>query len=89
MAAERHFPVIVTGTHYISGLFALYKLIICRVLRFSCLLFYLDHHVCVFFVYLFQMKERAIMTLGYLPVGDEDFPHQKKLLQGLMDSVEV
>lgn len=29
------------------------------------------------------------MTLGYLPVGDEDFPHQKKLLQGLMDSVEV
>lgn len=35
------------------------------------------------------MKERAIMTLGYLPVGDEDFPHQKKLLQGLMDSVEV
>lgn len=48
MATERHFPVIVTGTHYISGLFALYKLMICRVLRFSCLLFYLDHHVCVF-----------------------------------------
>uniref|UniRef100_I3JQE4 Ecm29 proteasome adaptor and scaffold n=3 Tax=Oreochromis niloticus TaxID=8128 RepID=I3JQE4_ORENI len=36
-----------------------------------------------------KMKERAIMTLGYLPVGDEDFPHQKKLLQGLMDSVEA
>lgn len=35
------------------------------------------------------MKERSIQTLGYLPVGDEDFPHQKKLLQGLMDSVEV
>lgn len=35
------------------------------------------------------MKERAIQTLGYLPVGDEDFPHQKLLLQGLMDSVEV
>ena len=35
------------------------------------------------------MKERAIQTLGYLPVGDRDFPHQKKLLQGLMDSVEV
>uniref|UniRef100_A0A8P4G7D9 Proteasome-associated protein ECM29 homolog n=1 Tax=Dicentrarchus labrax TaxID=13489 RepID=A0A8P4G7D9_DICLA len=28
-------------------------------------------------------------TLGYLPVGDGDFPHQKKLLQGLMDSVEA
>lgn len=37
----------------------------------------------------FQMKERSIQTLGYLPVGDGDFPHQKKLLQGLMDSVEV
>ncbi|KAJ7417539.1 proteasome-associated protein ECM29 isoform X2 [Willisornis vidua] len=36
-----------------------------------------------------KMKERAIQTLGYLPVGDEDFPHQKLLLQGLMDSVEV
>lgn len=36
-----------------------------------------------------QMKERSIQTLGYLPVGDGDFPHQKKLLQGLMDSVEV
>lgn len=35
------------------------------------------------------MKERAIQTLGYFPVGDEDFPHQKLLLQGLMDSVEV
>ncbi|NXQ55389.1 ECM29 protein, partial [Anthoscopus minutus] len=36
-----------------------------------------------------KMKERAIQTLGYFPVGDEDFPHQKLLLQGLMDSVEV
>ncbi|XP_072239435.1 proteasome adapter and scaffold protein ECM29 [Leuresthes tenuis] len=36
-----------------------------------------------------KMKERSIMTLGYLPVGDADFPHQKKLLQGLMDSVEA
>ncbi|XP_047434577.1 proteasome adapter and scaffold protein ECM29 [Mugil cephalus] len=36
-----------------------------------------------------KMKERSIMTLGYLPVGDGDFPHQKKLLQGLMDSVEA
>uniref|UniRef100_A0A7N9AVB1 Ecm29 proteasome adaptor and scaffold n=1 Tax=Mastacembelus armatus TaxID=205130 RepID=A0A7N9AVB1_9TELE len=36
-----------------------------------------------------KMKERAIQTLGYLPVGDGDFPHQKKLLQGLMDSVEA
>lgn len=35
------------------------------------------------------MKERSIQTLGYLPVGDGDFPHQKRLLQGLMDSVEV
>ncbi|CAB1327121.1 unnamed protein product, partial [Coregonus sp. 'balchen'] len=35
-----------------------------------------------------KMKERAIQTLGYLPVGDGDFAHQKKLLQGLMDSVE-
>ena len=36
-----------------------------------------------------QMKERSIQTLGSLPVGDGDFPHQKKILQGLMDSVEV
>lgn len=36
-----------------------------------------------------KMKERAVQTLGYLPVGDGDFPHQKKLLQGLMDSVEA
>ncbi|XP_041951493.1 proteasome adapter and scaffold protein ECM29 [Alosa sapidissima] len=36
-----------------------------------------------------KMKERAVLTLGYLPVGDGDFPHQKKLLQGLMDSVEA
>lgn len=36
-----------------------------------------------------KMKERSIQTLGYLPVGDADFPHQKKLLQGLMDSVEA
>ncbi|CAN9510455.1 unnamed protein product [Ophioblennius macclurei] len=36
-----------------------------------------------------KMKERSIMTLGYLPVGDGDFPHQRKLLQGLMDSVEA
>ncbi|NXA53460.1 ECM29 protein, partial [Nothocercus julius] len=35
------------------------------------------------------MKERAIQTLGYFPVGDEDFPHQMLLLQGLMDSVEA
>jgi len=31
-----------------------------------------------------KMKERAIQTLGYFPVGDGDFPHQKLLLQGLM-----
>uniref|UniRef100_A0AAR2L2R4 Ecm29 proteasome adaptor and scaffold n=1 Tax=Pygocentrus nattereri TaxID=42514 RepID=A0AAR2L2R4_PYGNA len=36
-----------------------------------------------------KMKERAIQTLGFLPVGDSEFPHQKKLLQGLMDSVEA
>ncbi|XP_030643873.1 proteasome adapter and scaffold protein ECM29 [Chanos chanos] len=36
-----------------------------------------------------KMKERAIQTLGFLPVGDGDFSHQKKLLQGLMDSVEA
>lgn len=36
-----------------------------------------------------KMKERSIQTLGYLPVGDGDFPHQKRLLQGLMDSVEA
>ncbi|XP_057700353.1 proteasome adapter and scaffold protein ECM29 isoform X2 [Corythoichthys intestinalis] len=36
-----------------------------------------------------KIKERSIQTLGYLPVGDGDFPHQKKLLQGLMDSVEA
>ncbi|POI34563.1 hypothetical protein CIB84_001685 [Bambusicola thoracicus] len=38
---------------------------------------------------LLHMKERAIQTLGYFPVGDGDFPHQKLLLQGLMDSVEA
>ncbi|XP_059409867.1 proteasome adapter and scaffold protein ECM29-like isoform X1 [Carassius carassius] len=36
-----------------------------------------------------KMKERAIQTLGFLPVGDGEFPHQKKILQGLMDSVEA
>uniref|UniRef100_A0A3Q2ZG40 Ecm29 proteasome adaptor and scaffold n=1 Tax=Hippocampus comes TaxID=109280 RepID=A0A3Q2ZG40_HIPCM len=36
-----------------------------------------------------KIKERSVQTLGYLPVGDGDFPYQKKLLQGLMDSVEV
>ncbi|XP_063151047.1 proteasome adapter and scaffold protein ECM29 [Candoia aspera] len=36
-----------------------------------------------------KMKERAIQTLGYFTVGDGDFPHQKLLLQGLMDSVEA
>lgn len=43
----------------------------------------------IYFLFVLKMKERAIQTLGYLPVGDEDFPHQKLLLQGLMDSVEV
>ncbi|NXD27831.1 ECM29 protein, partial [Spelaeornis formosus] len=43
----------------------------------------------VIFCFVFKMKERAIQTLGYFPVGDEDFPHQKLLLQGLMDSVEA
>uniref|UniRef100_A0A8C9VU15 Ecm29 proteasome adaptor and scaffold n=1 Tax=Scleropages formosus TaxID=113540 RepID=A0A8C9VU15_SCLFO len=36
-----------------------------------------------------KMKERAIQTLGYFPVGDGEFAHQKKVLQGLMDSVEA
>ncbi|XP_053321854.1 proteasome adapter and scaffold protein ECM29 [Spea bombifrons] len=36
-----------------------------------------------------KAKERAIRTLGYLPVGDGNFPHQKMLLQGLMESVEA
>ncbi|KAK3507508.1 hypothetical protein QTP70_027439 [Hemibagrus guttatus] len=36
-----------------------------------------------------KMKERVIQTLGFLPVGDAEFAHQKKLLQGLMDSVEA
>ncbi|XP_064355758.1 proteasome adapter and scaffold protein ECM29-like isoform X3 [Dromaius novaehollandiae] len=36
-----------------------------------------------------KMKEQAIQTLSYFPVGDGDFPHQKLLLQGLMDSVEA
>lgn len=43
----------------------------------------------VLFMNVVQMKERSIQTLGHLPVGDGDFPHQRKLLQGLMDSVEV
>lgn len=46
----------------------------------------LNYLACIHVV---QMKERSIQTLGYLPVGDGDFPYQKKLLQGLMDSVEV
>ena len=46
----------------------------------------LNYLVCIYVV---QMKERSIQTLGYLPVGDGDFPYQTKLLQGLMDSVEV
>ncbi|KAM4053541.1 proteasome adapter and scaffold protein ECM29 isoform 2-T2 [Anomaloglossus baeobatrachus] len=36
-----------------------------------------------------KAKERAIRTLGYFPVGDGNFSHQKKLLQGLMQSVEA
>ncbi|XP_069486911.1 proteasome adapter and scaffold protein ECM29 isoform X2 [Ambystoma mexicanum] len=36
-----------------------------------------------------KAKERAIQTLGCFPVGDSNFPLQKKLLQGLMDSVEA
>ncbi|XP_018425453.1 PREDICTED: proteasome-associated protein ECM29 homolog [Nanorana parkeri] len=36
-----------------------------------------------------KAKERAIKTLGYFPVGDGNFPHQKMLLQGLMESVEA
>ncbi|KAG7272777.1 hypothetical protein CRUP_036837, partial [Coryphaenoides rupestris] len=36
-----------------------------------------------------KMKERSIQTLGSLPVGDGDFPYQKKIIQGLMDSVEA
>ncbi|MEE6507890.1 hypothetical protein FKM82_017224 [Ascaphus truei] len=36
-----------------------------------------------------RAKERAIRTLGYFPVGDSNFPYQKKLLQGLMESVEA
>lgn len=45
--------------------------------------------IVILVLFVFKMKERAIQTLGYFPVGDEDFPHQKLLLQGLMDSVEV
>ncbi|XP_072010829.1 proteasome adapter and scaffold protein ECM29 isoform X2 [Engystomops pustulosus] len=36
-----------------------------------------------------KAKERAIRTLGYFPVGDCSFSHQKMLLQGLMESVEA
>ncbi|KAG8455024.1 hypothetical protein GDO86_001298 [Hymenochirus boettgeri] len=36
-----------------------------------------------------KAKERAIRTLGYFPVGDGNFPYQKLLLQGLMESVEA
>ncbi|XP_066460523.1 proteasome adapter and scaffold protein ECM29 isoform X2 [Eleutherodactylus coqui] len=36
-----------------------------------------------------KAKERAIRTLGYFPVGDGAFSHQKMLLQGLMESVEA
>ncbi|KAM3938188.1 proteasome adapter and scaffold protein ECM29 isoform 2-T2 [Leptodactylus fuscus] len=36
-----------------------------------------------------KAKERAIRTLGYFPVGDGSFSHQKMLLQGLMESVEA
>ncbi|XP_068090418.1 proteasome adapter and scaffold protein ECM29 isoform X2 [Hyperolius riggenbachi] len=36
-----------------------------------------------------KTKERAIRTLGFFPVGDGNFPHQKALIQGLMESVEA
>ncbi|XP_061108083.1 proteasome adapter and scaffold protein ECM29 isoform X2 [Conger conger] len=36
-----------------------------------------------------KMKERAVQTLGNFPVGDAEFPHQHKLLEGLMGSVEA
>ncbi|KAE8632216.1 hypothetical protein XENTR_v10001477 [Xenopus tropicalis] len=36
-----------------------------------------------------KAKERAIRTLGYFPVGDGNFPYQKMLLEGLMESVEA
>ncbi|XP_064200970.1 proteasome adapter and scaffold protein ECM29 [Anguilla rostrata] len=36
-----------------------------------------------------KMKERAIQTLGFFPVGDAEFPHQLKLLEGLMGSLEA
>ncbi|XP_063311357.1 proteasome adapter and scaffold protein ECM29 [Pelobates fuscus] len=36
-----------------------------------------------------KAKERAIRTLGFFTVGDGNFPYQRMLLQGLMESVEA
>ena len=35
------------------------------------------------------MKERAALTMGQMCVGDALFPFRKKVLQDLMDSVQV
>nr|XP_032808549.1 proteasome adapter and scaffold protein ECM29 [Petromyzon marinus] len=36
-----------------------------------------------------KMKEKAVMALGNFSVGDAAFPHQKLVMEGLMDSVEA
>eukprot|EP00058_Branchiostoma_floridae_P021365 XP_002606855.1 hypothetical protein BRAFLDRAFT_91624 [Branchiostoma floridae] len=36
-----------------------------------------------------KLKERLCQTLGYLPVGDPDFQHQRAVLQGLLEAAEV
>ncbi|XP_077867837.1 proteasome adapter and scaffold protein ECM29-like [Saccoglossus kowalevskii] len=35
-----------------------------------------------------QVKEKACTALGYLPVGDPEFPHTRKLIHGLLDSTK-
>ncbi|XP_019632493.1 PREDICTED: proteasome-associated protein ECM29 homolog [Branchiostoma belcheri] len=36
-----------------------------------------------------KLKERLCQTLGYLPVGDPEFQHQRAVLQGLLEAAEV
>ena len=37
----------------------------------------------------FQLKEHAAHALGFLLVGEENFPHHKKLIDGLCEASQV
>lgn len=36
-----------------------------------------------------QVKEHAAHALGFLMVGDENFPHHEKLIDGLCEAAKV